>query len=101
MDMVIVHTYNENDDQKRNFSKALSRVDFFGNDTVVYSCGRLKTEFFDNDSVALFVPAFFEQFRFTNPNGRHALHPVVFPALASFKSNCVLSTKLVTPNCSC
>jgi hypothetical protein len=38
-----IYEYDENDNQKRNFSKTLSRVELFENDTVSYSCARMKT----------------------------------------------------------
>ena len=46
----------------RNFLKTLSRVDFFGNDTVAYLCRRLKTELFGNDDVTLSIPVLFALF---------------------------------------
>ena len=52
--------------------KTLSRED-----TATYSCGRLKTEFFNNDDVTSVV-VFFAQFSFPNcQNWGHTLQPVV------------------------
>ena len=37
--------------RKRRFSKTLSRVDFFENAVFMFTCGRAKTEVFENDDV--------------------------------------------------
>ena len=37
--------------QKRSFSKTLSRVDLFENTVFLLSCGRVKTELFENADV--------------------------------------------------
>ena len=40
------------------------------NDTVAYSCGRLKIKLFDNDETTLSAPVFFAQVLFPNPKWR-------------------------------
>ena len=39
--------------RKRRFSKTLSRVEVFKNAVFVFTCGRVKTEVFENDDVII------------------------------------------------
>ena len=56
-DTAIVHMYTmKTIIENATFRKRSPEWTFFENDTVAYSCGRLKTELFDNDEKALAFP---------------------------------------------
>ena len=50
------HVSGEYAHRKRNLSKTVSRVETFENATLAFSCGRMKTEPFENDDVTVSNP---------------------------------------------
>ena len=52
------HVSGENGHRKRNFMKTLSRVEVFENGVFVFTCGRGKTELFENDDVSVLDSAY-------------------------------------------
>ena len=80
---------DENDHSKRNFSKTLSRVELFENAVFACTCGRTKTELFENADVTLSVPIHSAQYYELIQDGGQALHFLVFNTWAYFKPNCL------------
>ena len=84
---------DENDQQKRNFSKTLSRVELFENAVFACACGQTKTELFENTENTLSVPIHSAQYQKRIQDDGRALPFFAFYTCAYFQPNFLFSSK--------